>query len=190
MSVHPLALSQGVETRLRELGPTLQSDEFLLLPSAQRGDEEWYPRDDIFALTDARAFGLRAKFLVPDEDRRFLSEFSAVLLIGFGIAVGAQLTGDVILRLVDYARGRARRAAERDGRQLDDPDLRLRVQVTRVRPGQGGPQLDSFEIEGPVDGALGALHDVLESGLADDSATPALPIPPAHEDGTVGSEDP
>ncbi len=108
----------------------------LVLPSAVRNGEALYSEFDIDAVKNARDAGVDAEFLDPAENRRYLSEYSAGVVLGFAVSVMQELTVDGLKAVGSYFLAQIRgamRAGLVEGNAL--PALRISAASVRVRPG-------------------------------------------------------
>lgn len=124
-------LDEETLARLRHRAATGPLPQVLVLPSEIRNGRRYYGEIDVDAVKVARALGVEAEFLYEGAARRFLSEYSAEVIVGFAIAVAQQLSADGVIAVGKYLLGRLASLAERGVIHAAD-ETRVRVEVERI----------------------------------------------------------
>jgi hypothetical protein len=149
----------------------------LVLPSAVRRGEAFYTELDIEAVKNAREVGVDAAFLDAAEDRRYLSEYGAGVVLAFAVSVMQDLTVDGLKAVGSYFLAQIRRAIGA-GLVREDaaPTLRIDAEAVRVRPGD--VEVRGLHVEAEGEQAITALLSLLGKSSDVANVVNELGLPP------------
>jgi hypothetical protein len=124
-------IDEGTLARLRDRAAARPLPQVLVLPSQVRDGIGYYSELDVDAVKIARDAGVDAEFLDDRADRRFLSEYSADVIVAFAIAVAQQLTVDGVIAIGRYLLARLGTLSRR-GLTHAIEETRVRVDIDQV----------------------------------------------------------
>ena len=151
----------------------------LVLPSAVRDGQSYYSEFDMEAVQNSRGAGVDAQFL-DVENRRYLSEYSAGVLLAFVLSVAQDLTVDGLKAVGTFLLAQLR-SAESEGLVERSDEVSLKVDVARVRIDRDGIELDDVHVQAQGGEAIKALLPLLGAQEAAAEALRQLELRPGSQ---------
>lgn len=144
----------------------------LVLPSKLRNGNARYSETDLEAVKIARAAGVEAEFLDEPDERRFLGEYSAGVVVAFAIAVAEQLTVDGVIAVAKHIRAQVSSLQTR-GLISDSAPPTLRISAQQVRIRTLSAEVDIRELNVEAEGEL-AITRLVKALTDQETATVAI----------------
>lgn len=157
-----VGLPKDAEDRLRELSSHLDDLSVIILPTEVRSGKAHYLPADTEARKVAKSVGLNAQFLYDAESRNYLHEYSADWVLTLAIAIGQDISVDLVTGLGQYILARARNAVRRGSYNGDEARVPLTITIQQVVHNErGGIELNGLFFEGEAQAVVDSISEVL-----------------------------
>lgn len=160
--------------------------EVLVLPSRVREGESYYSEFDIDAVRVARSAGVDVEFLDGADDRRYLSEYSAGVVLSFAVSVLQDLSVEGLKAIGSFFLAQLSQVLT--NRTASDPhDVEMRIKVAAIRVRSDEIEIKGLEVEARGVEAVSRLLPMLGAPAAAAEALRQLDVPPKLPQGSDSS---
>jgi hypothetical protein len=136
----------------------------LILPTQVRNGKAYYLPVDTEARRIAKSVGVNARFLYDGTSRSYLHEYSAGWILDLAVAIGQNISADLILGVGKYVLARAQNMVLRGVYGGEAERLPLKVTIQRAAQNERGEmELDGLSFEGEAGAVVDAIREVFSS---------------------------
>ena len=153
-------LTADVLERLRERAKRGGFPAVVVLPSKVRDGKAYYSEFDLEAMKNAREAGVEAEFLDGTDERRYLSEYGADVVLAFAVSVMQDLTVEGLKAVGTYFLAQLRGATARlQLKGSGDAEVSIDVAKIRLRPGE--VDIEGLHVKARGEKAIASLLPLL-----------------------------